>query len=76
MMTGEGRDPLEELIRLQVLNLRRSLETQSEAIIELNKAGFGNTRIAELLGTTAPTVKMALHRAKNRAAKESPKGAD
>ena len=39
-------------------------------IAELSKAGFGNARIAELLGTTPSTVNVALHRDKARSAKK------
>jgi len=57
-------DPQEELVRLQVIDLRRRLGSQTEAIVELNKAGFGPSRIAELLGTTANTVNVTLQKAK------------
>lgn len=54
----------EELVRLMVLQLRRTAKTQTEMIVELDKAGFGQTRIGELLGTTANTVSVALAKAK------------
>jgi predicted transcriptional regulator len=57
-------DPQEELVRLQVIDLRRRLGSQTEAIVELNKAGFGPSRIAELLGTTPNTVNVTLQKAK------------
>lgn len=57
-------DPQEELVRLQVIDLRRRLGSQTEAVVELNKAGFGPSRIAELLGTTANTVNVTLQKAK------------
>src|SRR5436190_9620592 len=66
-MATEAIDPLDELVRLQVLALRKSHESQSETIIELSKAGFGNARIADLLGTSPATVKVALHRVRQRA---------
>lgn len=66
-MTVKETDPLDELVRLQVLNLRRSLDSQAETILELNRAGFSNIRIAELLGTSPPTVAVTLARAKKRA---------
>jgi len=68
-MVKPDHDPLDELVRLQVLQLRRQMDSQADTIIELNKAGFSNARIAELLGTTAPTVSVALHRSKNRGTK-------
>jgi DNA-directed RNA polymerase specialized sigma24 family protein len=57
-------DPQEELVRLQVIDLRRRLGSQTEAIVELRQAGFGPSRIAELLGTTANTVNVTLQKAK------------
>lgn len=60
-------DAQEELIRLMVLQIRRTAKTQAEVILELDRAGFGQTRIAELLGTSANTVSVALAKAKKRA---------
>jgi DNA-directed RNA polymerase specialized sigma24 family protein len=57
-------DPQEELVRLRVIELRHRLANQTETILELSKAGFGPTRIAELLGTTANTVNVTLQKAK------------
>jgi DNA-directed RNA polymerase specialized sigma24 family protein len=57
-------DHVEELVRLQVIDLRRRLGSQTEAILELRHAGFGPSRIAELLGTTANTVNVTLQKAK------------
>jgi DNA-directed RNA polymerase specialized sigma24 family protein len=57
-------DPVEELVRLQVLDLRRRLGTQAEAVIELRQAGFAPTRIAELLGTSSNVVNVTLQKAK------------
>jgi len=62
----EATDPLEEIVRLLTLQLRRNVESQSEAIFELSRAGFGPTRIAELLGTTPGTVNVSLQRAKKK----------
>jgi hypothetical protein len=59
-------DHQEELIRLQVLNLRRSVATQTDAILELDSIGFGPSRIAELLGTTPGTVNVTLQKAKKK----------
>lgn len=64
-------EPIEELIRLQVLDLRRRLGSQTEAIVELNRVGFGPSRIAELLGTTANTVNVTLQKAKKRGGRTS-----
>ena len=59
-------EPLEEIVRLLAIQLRRDVESQAEAIEELSKAGFGPTRIAELLGTTPNTVNVAISSAKKR----------
>ena len=40
-------DPQEELVRLQVIDLRRQLGNQTEAIVALSQAGFGPSQIAE-----------------------------
>ncbi|MEO6701021.1 MAG: sigma factor-like helix-turn-helix DNA-binding protein [Jatrophihabitantaceae bacterium] len=73
-MATEPSDPADELVRLQVLQLRRSLSSQAETIIELGKAGFSNARIADLLGTTPATVKVTLQRSKKRAGPNSKTG--
>jgi DNA-binding CsgD family transcriptional regulator len=70
-MAAKENDLLDELVRLQVLNLRRSFQSQAETIVELSRAGFSNVRIAELLGTTPPTVAVALQRAKKRSSGSS-----
>jgi DNA-directed RNA polymerase specialized sigma24 family protein len=57
-------DPQEELVRLQVIDLRRRLGSQAEVIVEMSRAGFGPSRIAELLDTTSNTVNVTLQRAK------------
>ena len=44
----------------------KDAESQAQAIEELSKAGFGPTRIAELLGTTPNTVNVAIAQAKKR----------
>ena len=64
VVTAKESDPADELVRLQVLQLRRSMGSQAETIVELGKAGFSNARIADLLGTTPDTVKVALQRAR------------
>ena len=54
----------EEVVRLLAILVRRGAPSQADAILEMHRAGFGPTRIAELLGTTAGTVKMAVNRAR------------
>lgn len=62
---GEHTDELfDELVRLQALSLRRSLDTQAEAILALAQAGFENSRIAALLGTIPATVRTTRNKAK------------
>jgi DNA-directed RNA polymerase specialized sigma24 family protein len=56
----------EEIVRLLAIQLRRSVESQAQAIEELSRGGFGPARIAELLGTTANTVNVQLAKAKRR----------
>jgi hypothetical protein len=63
-------DPQEEMVRLLAIQVRMQFDTQAEAIRELGKAGFGPTRIAELLGTTAGTVNVTLVKAKGSARKK------
>lgn len=57
-------DPIEEVVRLLVLQLRRSSASQGELAAELSRAGFGPARIAKLLGTSTQTVSKDLQRAK------------
>ena len=59
-------EQLEEVVRLLAIQLRRDTESQAQAIEELNRAGFGPTRIAELLGTTPNTVNVSISNAKKR----------
>ena len=67
-MAETERDPIDELVRIQVLQLRRTMANQAETIIELGNAGFSNARIADLLGTSAATVRVARSRAKKNGA--------
>jgi hypothetical protein len=59
-------DPQEEIVRLLALQTRLQFENQAEAIREFSKAGFGPSRIADLLGTTPGTVNVTLAKAKSR----------
>ena len=59
-------EPLEEVVRLLAIQLRREADSQAQAIEEMSKAGFGPSRIAELLGTTPNTVNVAISNAKKR----------
>ena len=57
-------EPAEEITRLLALHLRLALPNQTQAILELNRAGFGPTRIAELLGTSTATAKVTIQKAR------------
>ena len=66
-------DPMDEVARLLALNLKRDRGLQ-DVIVELDSVGIPQTRIAELLGTSAGYVNVALTRAKKQAKKvASPK---
>lgn len=56
----------EEIVRLLALQVRMALPSQSDAIRELGRSGFGPSRIAELLGTTPNTVNVTLQKAKKK----------
>jgi hypothetical protein len=54
----------DEIVRLLAIQLRLQLANQAACILEFSRAGFGPTRIAELLGTTANTVNVTIQKAK------------
>jgi DNA-directed RNA polymerase specialized sigma24 family protein len=64
---------LDELVRLEALKVRMRSESQADAILELNRAKFGQSRIAELLGTTPGTVGVTLARSKRKTKKTTEK---
>ncbi len=57
---------LEEIVRLMVVNLRRQTVSQTELITEMDRAGFGEKRIAQLVGTTQGTVHVTVQRARKQ----------
>lgn len=59
-------EPQEEIVRLLAIQLRRDAESQAQAIEEMSRAGFGPSRIAELLGTTSNTVNVAISNTRKR----------
>ena len=61
----------EEIVRLLAILVRLQLDSQAEAIRELSKAGFGPSRIADLVGTTPGTAAVTLAKQK-KAAKKPP----
>jgi DNA-directed RNA polymerase specialized sigma24 family protein len=58
---------LDEIVRLLALTLRRTTENQTEAILLLSQATLEPNRIAELVGTTAETVRSTQSKAKAKA---------
>ena len=56
----------EETVRLLALLIRLLLPSQTAAILELSKVGFGPARIADLLGTSANTANVAIQKAKKK----------
>lgn len=63
-------DTQEEIVRLLAIQVRSRHESQVDAIRELSRAGFGPSRIAELLGTTAGTVNVTLAKSKRTATRK------
>ena len=59
-------DAMEELTRLVAIQVRLSLPNQTAAILELSRAGFGPTRIAELLGTSPATAKVTIQKSRKK----------
>lgn len=62
---------LDELVRLEARAVRKSVPSQTDAILELSEAGFGPKRISELLGTSYGTVTVTLAKAKRRKTKRT-----
>jgi transcriptional regulator len=69
MATSKKIETGDEIVRLMVINLRRTAKSQAEVIVELDRAGFGQSRIADLLSTTPNAVNVTLNKAKKREAK-------
>ena len=55
---------LDQMVRLQALQIKLAMPSQAEAIVEMNKVG-----IAEIMGTTPGTVNVAIQRAKPKTKK-------
>lgn len=56
----------EEIVRLLAIQVRLSLPNQAATILELSRAGFGPTRIAELLGTSPATAKVTIQKSRKK----------
>ena len=73
MATKKDRlDPIDEVARLLALNLKRDRGLQ-DLIVELDGAGFPQSRIAELMATSQGYVSVALTRAKEAEKKRATK---
>lgn len=56
-------DLLQEMVCFQALLFRRQCESQGEAILALDQAGFQPKRIAELMNAKVDTVRKTIQRA-------------
>ena len=65
-MSEQVEQRLDEIVRLLALSLRRTTESQSEAILLLSQAKLDANRIADLVGTTPATVRATQSRAKTK----------
>jgi DNA-directed RNA polymerase specialized sigma24 family protein len=65
---------LDLITRLLALNIVKDLKSQKEKVLALSSLGIGPTDIAESLGTTVNTVKVALSQARKVKRKYGPKG--
>jgi len=65
METKEQIDLLKEIVALLSVQVKRGI-SQSTLIKELSDAGFQPKRIAELVGTTPNTVRVAVHQLKSK----------
>lgn len=68
-MNKELQKPLEEMVMLLAVLVKRG-SMQSTLVRELGVVGFKPKRIAELLGTTPNTVRVALHYGKRSKSKK------
>lgn len=59
-------DPQDEIARLLATQIRLSLPSQTQAILELSRAGLKPPRIAELLGTSTATAKVTVAKARKK----------
>ena len=65
MENKELLNTMKELVMLLAVYIKRGV-SQTTLINELSEAGFQPKRIAELIGTTSNTVRVALHQAKKK----------
>ena len=70
-MASEASDllsRLDELSKLMALQVRSTIGSQTQTILELDRLGFSARRIGELLGTTRNTANVTVQKAKKRKA--------
>lgn len=60
----ESAEEMDEVARLLALQIRLTVGSQSQAIVELERAGLRPSRIADLLGTSVGTVNVTLQRSR------------
>jgi DNA-directed RNA polymerase specialized sigma24 family protein len=60
-------EPLEDLLRLQLMLLKRDAPSQKALILEMSSVGFSIGRIAELLGVPYNSVSGVLSKSKAKA---------
>ena len=66
---ANAEELLDQMVRLQALQIKLAMPSQAETIVEMNKIGIGPLRIAEIMGTTPGTVNVAIQRAKPKTKK-------
>lgn len=59
-------EPNEKIARLLAMLLTKEVKKDSEKIPLLRSAGFDTSQIADILGTTEGTVRVAHHRARKK----------
>ena len=62
----ELKEKLDVITKLLTLNLVKDMELQKDQIIALSSFGFQPSQIADLLGTTANTVRVTLSMARKK----------
>jgi DNA-directed RNA polymerase specialized sigma24 family protein len=55
------RISLDRIARLLAILATKGVEIQAEQLVTLNRVGFSNAELAQLLGTTAGNVKQSLY---------------
>lgn len=63
-MSTPERGSLDEVARLLAVLIRQGVETQQEAILAMHAVELENSRIADLLGTSAATVRATVNKSR------------